>query len=52
MEDIDALIELMACPVCHGDLEIQKDKKNLKCIKCKRNYAIKEGIPIMLPKDL
>lgn len=41
-------------------LSIKKSKKSvksrsagesLKCVKCKREFEVKNGIPIMLPKD-
>ena len=46
------LLKILACPTCKGDLKYQKqkNKESLKCIKCKKVYEIKEGIPILLPK--
>ncbi len=43
------LLDILACPVCKGD--IFEDKENLVCIKCKRRYPVREGIPIMLEEE-
>ena len=40
------LLEILACPACKGDVQLKEDK--IICIKCKRKYPIKDGIPIML----
>ncbi len=40
------LLEILACPACKGDVRLE-DKK-IVCVKCKRKYPIKNGIPIML----
>lgn len=43
-EAIDpALLELLACPVCHGTLAQQLSE--LVCSGCKRRYPIRDGIP-------
>ena len=52
------LMEILACPECKGDLELQvKEEKggeiltgSLKCASCKQNYPIDEGIPNLLPR--
>ena len=46
------LYDILACPVCKGDIVYTKDKTALLCKKCKIEYPIKEGIPIMLPPDM
>ncbi|AFV24806.1 hypothetical protein Mpsy_2603 [Methanolobus psychrophilus R15] len=54
------LMEILACPICKGDLilNIEKEDSNeiisgtLYCPKCKEYYPIEEGIPNMLPPDL
>lgn len=43
------LFDILACPKCRGDLGYNKDETKLVCLKCKKNYEIKEGIPILLP---
>jgi len=50
MEDpIDKeLFNVLACPVCKGSLKYGKEKTKLVCSKCKKEYEIREGIPILL----
>ncbi|KYC44777.1 MAG: hypothetical protein AMQ22_02271 [Candidatus Methanofastidiosum methylothiophilum] len=43
------LLDILACPVCKGD--IFEDKDELVCVKCKRRYPVREGIPIMLEEE-
>ncbi|MCP2519382.1 Trm112 family protein [Candidatus Aminicenantes bacterium AC-335-A11] len=50
--DIDPqLLEILACPLCKESVELTEDKKGLKCVKCKRIYPIKDGIPVMLIEE-
>jgi len=42
------LLEILICPFCKGDVEMQKDEKGLKCVGCRRVYPIRDGIPVML----
>jgi uncharacterized protein YbaR (Trm112 family) len=54
------LMEILACPVCKGDLQLEiteEDGKEvitgtLKCTKCSEIYPIKDSIPNLLPPDL
>jgi len=43
------LLKILACPVCKGELILKADK--LICLKCKKYYPIKDGIPIMLIEE-
>jgi uncharacterized protein YbaR (Trm112 family) len=45
------LLEILACPVCKGDIKITADEKGLKCMSCSRVYPIKEDIPVMLSDE-
>ena len=47
----EELIRILACPVCKSKLEYKKDKNILRCNKCKINYPVKEGIPVLLPPE-
>ena len=40
------LLEILACPACHGDVRLIGDK--IVCVTCQRRYPIKDGIPVML----
>ncbi|KPL00448.1 MAG: tetraacyldisaccharide 4'-kinase [candidate division Zixibacteria bacterium SM23_73_3] len=42
------LLEILACPVCKGDLIYDKKNQKLVCEKCRLGYPIKDDIPIML----
>ncbi|TGC10727.1 hypothetical protein CUN85_04470 [Methanolobus halotolerans] len=54
------LMEILACPVCKGDLVLNIEKEDEKevisgtlyCSVCNEYYPIEEGIPNMLPPDL
>jgi len=54
------LMEILACPLCKGDLELEafeeKDGEildgRLCCKGCGEVYPIEDGIPNMLPPDL
>lgn len=49
------LLEILACPVCKGPLELKKEggeDKELFCAKCDEHYPIEDGIPNLLPPDM
>ena len=46
------LYDILACPMCKGDLEYDQAMTGLICKKCKAKYPIKEGIPVLLPKGM
>lgn len=49
-------IELLCCPYCHGDLELEIKKEEndeilegkFICKKCNKEYKIEDGVPIMM----
>lgn len=43
------LVEILACPVCKG--EVKETDGKIVCLKCKRRYPIREGVPIMLERE-
>jgi uncharacterized protein YbaR (Trm112 family) len=45
------LLEILACPACHGKLIHDEDKDRLNCENCKRSYPIKDDIPVMLVEE-
>jgi len=53
------LMEILACPVCKGELELTVEKENAKeivsgslyCRKCNERYPITDTIPNLLPPD-
>ena len=42
------LLEILACPNCKTSVKLVKNDTALKCDTCKRVYAIKDDIPVML----
>ena len=53
------LMEILACPVCKGELELSVEEENEKeivtgslyCRKCQANYPIADTIPNLLPPE-
>lgn len=51
------LMDILACPVCKGKLELSVKEENeqeiitgsLYCPKCKEHYPIEDSIPNLLP---
>ncbi len=52
-----SLVEILACPVCKGELELKVEAEEggeiitgtLRCPKCEVNYPVMDGIPNLLP---
>ena len=50
-------MEILACPVCKGNLQLKVDKEegeevitgSLHCSKCNYSYPIVDAIPNLLP---
>jgi uncharacterized protein YbaR (Trm112 family) len=42
------LLELLACPKCHGDLAAADAPAGFVCASCKLFFAMDEGLPNML----
>jgi uncharacterized protein len=42
------LLEILACPKCKGDIQLNEKGDGLVCSKCNLLYPIREDIPIML----
>jgi uncharacterized protein len=53
-----ALMDILCCPVCKGDLALNVEKEDeneilegeLLCTMCEVKYPIHEGIPNLLPQ--
>ena len=53
------LMDILACPVCKGKLELTVDEENeqeivrgsLYCPRCRVNYPIVDTIPHLLPPE-
>jgi uncharacterized protein YbaR (Trm112 family) len=54
------LMDILACPVCKGQLELAVEEENeqeivtgsLYCRKCDEHYPIKDTIPNLLPPEM
>ena len=54
------LTEILACPVCKGELELRVEEEegdevvrgSLYCAVCNESYPIEDTIPNLLPPDL
>ena len=54
------LMEVLACPVCNGELELEVAEEeggeivrgSLTCPSCQHSYPISEGIPNLLPPEV
>jgi len=52
-------MDILACPVCKGELELSVDEENeeevvtgcLYCPKCDEHYSIVDTIPNLLPSE-
>ncbi len=43
------LLDILACPNCHGDVEYVEADSVINCKgECKYSYPVREGIPVML----
>lgn len=42
------LLEILVCPKCKGQVQLNETQDGLICEACKLLYEIKEDIPIML----
>jgi uncharacterized protein YbaR (Trm112 family) len=42
------LLDILACPKCKGDIQLNESGDGLICSACRLLYPIKDDIPIML----
>lgn len=45
------LLAMLACPVCKGDLKLDRERKELICYHDAMAFPIREGIPVMLATE-
>jgi uncharacterized protein len=43
-------LELLACPVCRGELRAGSPASQIHCLACGRLYPLIEGIPVLIPE--
>ncbi|MBN2171076.1 MAG: Trm112 family protein [Candidatus Krumholzibacteriota bacterium] len=47
----EKLLALLACPLCHGPLERERQAPRLVCPACRRAWLLREGVPDLLPES-
>lgn len=45
------LLAILACPLCKGDVEYDREKEELVCRADGVAYPIRDGIPVMLETE-
>ncbi len=45
------LLDILACPVCKGELDYNKENSELICQKDKLAFPIRDDIPVMLESE-
>ena len=45
------LLNILACPVCRGNLEIMGETEGLACARCAVVYPVRDEIPVMLAEE-
>lgn len=45
------LLDILACPICKGELRYNKDDNELICDKDQLAYPIRDDIPTMLESE-
>jgi len=43
-----ALLEIIVCPDCHGDLAVDDAAAELVCTACGLAYPVRDDIPVLL----
>lgn len=43
-----ALLEILACPNCRGELQVDEAANELVCVSCKFAYPVRDDIPVLL----
>ena len=44
-------LELLACPVCLGEIRYEPVNERLVCDACRLIFPIRDGIPVLLRED-
>ncbi len=45
------LLDILACPICKGELDYDKESNELICKKDKLAFPIRDDIPVMLESE-
>ena len=44
-------VDILVCPVCRSRLELLSNESGVKCVSCRREYPIRDEIPVMLSEE-
>ena len=45
------LLEILACPICKGELHYDKNAQELVCAVDKLAFPVRDGVPVMLTAE-
>ena len=45
------LFEILACPLCKGEVKQNKERGELICRPCGLAFPVRDGIPVMLENE-
>ena len=45
------LLEILACPNCHGEVEYKESEQVIECRNCHYRYPVRDDIPVMLIEE-
>jgi len=45
------LLEILACPVCKGKLEFNRERQELVCRPDRLAYPVRDDVPVMLVEE-
>ena len=43
------LLKILVCPACKAPLTHREAPERLSCAACRRDYPVRDGIPVLLP---
>jgi uncharacterized protein YbaR (Trm112 family) len=46
-----ALLAILACPNCRGEVELKESESVIECRSCHYRYPVREDIPVMLIEE-
>jgi uncharacterized protein len=45
------LLEILACPNCHGEVDYRESEQIIECRSCHYRYPVRDDIPVMLIEE-
>ncbi len=43
-----SMLDFLCCPICHKEFEYKQKESVLVCSKCRKEFIVKDNIPILL----